>query len=121
MFKHQKIMLITALALTSFGGPTTAHAATWHKGTPKALRGDWSWQRKHIDYAGGGGQYGGYTFTKSGYVYQAQGDAPILTERVRYQNLGHGIYKIRAYRFVKAYKTKGAWKTITMPISMISI
>jgi len=47
MQKWGQIMIVALTTVTVGGAAATAHAATWHKGTPKALRGNW--QRSYRD------------------------------------------------------------------------
>lgn len=88
MFKHQKIMLITALVLTSFGGTTTAHAATWHSGTPKAIRGHWIYKKSKWIF--------GYYYVRANQIYSQDAQASSLRKhKIAYKELGHGRYKLR--------------------------
>lgn len=53
MINLKRTLLVATLALsfpltTSLTPTSTAHAATWHKGTPKILRGHWRGKKKTV-------------------------------------------------------------------------
>ena len=88
MLKRREIMLITVLALASFGGTPTAHAATWHSGTPKAIRGHWIYHKSKLIF--------GYYYVRAHQIYFQNYQAiPYRERQVAYRNLGHGRYKLR--------------------------
>ncbi|MGP4116628.1 hypothetical protein [Levilactobacillus zymae] len=104
------------LALTLVAGLTlgtaslnTAKAATWHKGTPKALRGSWIYHRKQVS------QFGQITFTASKYQRQDQGMPQTKGKHLKYRYVGHGTYKIHAYIYgAKGTGYHNGWATMTI-------
>lgn len=99
MLKRRKFMLITVLALASFGGTTTAHAATWHSGTPKAIRGHWIYHKSKLSF--------GYYYVRAHQIcFQNYQAIPYRESQVTYKNLGHGRYKLR-YMFGSPHSTFG--------------
>ncbi|OLF66254.1 hypothetical protein ADT67_12485 [Levilactobacillus brevis] len=86
------VVLVTLTLGLSVLSPVskTAQAATWHKGTPKALRGKWrvkhvptSTERLHI--------------TKSHVYYFSVG--PYYLKNVTYKKVNHNSYKVRGYEY----------------------
>ena len=102
---------VTLLAGCGLYGATlpAAHAATWHKGTPKALRGNWSW------YARGKHDPAWDTFhiAAKKMTSQGRGNPQMTYKRLRYRSLGHGKYRLRAYERANQPHVKGRWVTET--------
>lgn len=95
MLKRREIILVTALALASFSGTTTAHAAAWHSETPKDIRGHWIFKNKMI--------YGYYYVRAHQICFQNNQGIPYLETQVKYKNLGHGKYKLRyMFRYLRS-------------------
>lgn len=103
--------ILTALMVVSIGSTSlTAEAAAWHAGTPKALRGSWSW------YAAQKVDPGWDTFHISAHkmVSQGRGNPRMGYHKLRYRSLGHGKYQIRAYeRAIQPNAPKARWVTET--------
>lgn len=87
-------MAVTAMTVLLMGGTvsTTASAATWHKGTPKTLRGNWK----------------GKTFTYNGVKVRGvwvvgkktiRSESPTMPgqtwKNLRYHKVGKGVYKVK--------------------------
>ncbi|AQW20749.1 hypothetical protein PL11_001870 [Lentilactobacillus curieae] len=98
----KKTVLALLVSAGLFGGLTitsaNTEAATWHQGTPKALRGTWKTKPNRF--------FGNVVFTiRIGKNYShAMGSDPDFLNKVKYQYLGHHYYKIRGIETVYSHK-----------------
>ncbi|WP_057878191.1 hypothetical protein [Levilactobacillus paucivorans] len=92
MGKFSKIA-VTAVTVLLVGGavPTTASAASWHKGTPKALRG--SWKRSYKQ--NGAKQTIHFKVTAKSIAEYRTGWASTNLTNVKYQKVSAGTYKLK--------------------------
>ena len=86
----KRLLVFMALVLGIMGvasiSATTANAASWHKGTPAAIRHQYNYKKgQHWEY---------YAFKKSSYRYQGMGMPYIDTYKLKYKTLKHHIYEI---------------------------
>lgn len=92
-FKTLSTILITALSLTVL--PTTtapvAQAATWHRGTPKALQGKWRLGRVTTAFVH-------LKVTKTRFYFYSFGPLYYL-KNVRYRQVKPHTYQIRGYEY----------------------
>lgn len=92
MGKFSKIA-VTAMTVLLVGSavPTTASAASWHKGTPKALRG--SWKRSYSQ----NGTKGTIRFkvTAKAISQSQTGWANTSLTNIKYRKVGAGTYKLK--------------------------
>ncbi|RRK09293.1 hypothetical protein D1831_13490 [Lactiplantibacillus garii] len=80
------LSLSTAVTMTD----TTAQAATWHKGTPKVIRG--KWRVKHVST-----KVAHLKVTKSRvYLYSA---GKFYLKNVKYKKVSAKTYKVRGYEY----------------------
>lgn len=90
-----KIMKMTmaalAVLLMSSTVATTANAATWHKGTPKALRG--SWKRSYNDR--GSKITIKFRIKSKSINIDRPGWASESWSNLKYHKVGSGVYKIK--------------------------
>lgn len=88
MKKH--LLLFIALFLGMIGlvsvSTTTASAASWHKGTPTAIRHQYNYKK--------GQSWEYYSFKKSSYRYQGMGNPYIEVTKLKYKTLKHHVYEI---------------------------
>lgn len=88
MKKH--LLLFVALVLGMIGlasvSTTNASAASWHKGTPTAIRHQYTYKK------GQAWEY--YSFKKSTYRYQGMGMPYLDTYKLKYKTLKHHVYEI---------------------------
>ncbi|MTV82556.1 hypothetical protein [Secundilactobacillus folii] len=98
----KSILVTIAVAAGLAGGAvttgTSAQAATWHQGMPKALRG--VWHTKKIKF------FGGVRFTiriGKNYSHAAVTDPDVLNH-TRYRYLGHHDYKVNGYEPIYSKK-----------------
>ncbi|MDT6980188.1 hypothetical protein [Levilactobacillus zymae] len=94
-----------ALSLTS----TPTQAATWHRGTPKVLRGHWAYgvTKDHL---------AGHLHISANRIWcQQPQSTPWKGKQMTYRSLGHGKYKVRLrqWRPNMAAPTKWHWFTLT--------
>ena len=69
---------------------STANASSWHKGTPKILRG--TYQGKRYSSVEGFGYV--YEVTKKSFTSQSSNMSPIRTVNLKYKKLHHHIYRL---------------------------
>jgi len=103
------IIATTALFGLTLVAPvtTTAQAATWHRGTPKALRGKW-----RIEGVSTGILH--LRLTKSHVYFYSMGPLYYL-KNVKYKKVGSHAYKVRGYEYTHnlekntlSFRTKGS-------------
>lgn len=102
------VVLVTLVLGLSVLSPVTqtAQAASWHKGTPKALRG--KWRVKHVSTS-----TEHLHITKSHvYLYSS---GPFNLKNVKYKKIGSHTYKVRGYEYTYLnanstikFRTKGS-------------
>ncbi|MDT6979528.1 hypothetical protein [Levilactobacillus zymae] len=86
------LVALTTMALGTVS-TTTASAATWHTGTPKALRG--KFQDRHKTAAQGFATE--YTFTAKKFLWGIS-NMPLQTHsRLRYRKLGAHVYRLKGH------------------------
>lgn len=97
--KFAGLAALTTLGLAVSTPVSTAHAATWHQGTPKILRGKWrlddvSPTLVHL------------RVTKQRFYFYSMGPLYYL-KNVHYQKVGQHAYKLRGYEYThhKRYDT----------------
>ncbi|CAJ1224640.1 hypothetical protein [Lactiplantibacillus xiangfangensis] len=107
--KKFKTALIVIIAMISFVtvsslNSTTAQAATWHKGTPKVLRG--KWRIKHVST-----RVDRLKVTKKRvYLYSS---GPFHLKNIKYKKTGAHSYKVRGYEYTYLHaKTTISFKKI---------
>ena len=105
MFIIMRKSILVSLALTAslFAGvgatSTTANAASWHKGMPKALQGTWKTKYSKA--------FGTSFKLKIGKNYaHAQGLDPDYLNNTHYRYLGHHEYKVNGYEPIYSKKTR---------------
>lgn len=103
-------MLVTSIL--GIGSATPAQAATWHKGTPKAIRGSWVCHKSISSGTPGWGQRKIYANKMTN---QDQHMPKVLFTHLKYKSLGHGKYKIHCFSRIikKSYGDKGGYMTLT--------
>jgi len=89
------LTLMTVGTLGLLGGTTTAHAATWHNGTPKILRGTYVMKQKTAD---------GYrpAFTIKKHTITLKLDSPKATTtltKAKYRKTGRTTYLLKGGYF----------------------
>ncbi|RRG06765.1 MAG: hypothetical protein DUD35_14220 [Lactobacillus sp.] len=108
MYKSLKLSggLLAGLTVGIASLSTTADAATWHKGTPKVLRGNWIYHRKQVS------QWGYFHISSNKMLSDDQGMPGLTYKHLKYKSLGHEKYKIRSYSGrSKGTMVKWAWGT----------
>lgn len=99
MNKLKTTVLITVatlgLTLATPASNQIAQAATWHKGTPKALRGKWRVKGLPSDAAR-------LHITKSRVYYFSAG--PYYLKDVTYKRVSHNSYKVRGYEYTYRFQ-----------------
>jgi len=94
MKKALKAVLIAAVALTVGGaGSVTANAATWHKGTPKALRG--KYQKHRTSSAEGFGE--SITITPKKITISVSNLSGQYVSRLKYKKIGSHLYRLKGH------------------------
>lgn len=79
-------LVLGMIGLASMSTSTTASAASWHKGTPAAVRHSYIYKK---------GQYWEtYSFKRSSFRYQGMGMPYFDTYKVKYKTLKHHVYEI---------------------------
>ncbi|MCI1554363.1 MAG: hypothetical protein LKH74_10625 [Levilactobacillus sp.] len=92
MGKFSKVAMTAMLVLLVGGAvPTTASAATWHKGTPKALRGNW--KRSYNDR--GSKVTIHFRIKSKSMDISRPGWAVESWSNLKYRKVGAGTYKIK--------------------------
>lgn len=92
MSKIRKITVAVMTTLLVAGAvPTTANAATWHKGTPKALRGNW--KRSYNDR--GTKVTIHFDIKSKSMSIDRPGWASENWSNLKYQKVGSGTYKLK--------------------------
>jgi hypothetical protein len=86
----KRLLLFMASVLGIMGvasvSTTTANAASWHKGTPTAIRHQYNYKK---------GQYWEYyAFKKSTFRYQGMGMPYFDAYKLKYKTLKHHVYEI---------------------------
>ncbi|WP_024746560.1 hypothetical protein [Levilactobacillus namurensis] len=117
MFRVLAKSMIVGLAVASLGAAsiTDASAATWHKGTPKVMRGSWIYHSKELGYpAWGQRKIHAKTMTN-----HDKGMPKVAFKNITYRSVGHGKYKLRfrSHLIAKKYHEKWAWGTLTFKVS----
>lgn len=94
MIKVKTLALVALTTLTLGAVPATpASAATWHKGTPKVLRG--KYQELHKTPAQGFASE--YTFTTKKFLWGVSNMPLQSHSRLRYQKLGTHLYRLKGH------------------------
>lgn len=119
--KKLKTLILAAFTTLSVSlvaplGSQSVQAATWHKGTPKALRGTWQ-RTEHVS-----GKYGfsfksGIRFQKSHSTTLSLGD-PFVMNHLKYKKVGKTAFVLsgieylysKTYRHIKVIKHKNKIK-----------
>lgn len=83
-------LIITTLGISGLA-TNPVQAASWHKGTPKVLRGNWVYHRKQVS------QWGYYHISANKMTSDDQGMPGLTYKHLKYKSLGHGKYKIHSY------------------------
>lgn len=120
--KHVKALLLAVTASTglligvSTAGTTTAHATTWHKGTPVALRG--TWETKPVSQykfrynfilgkstlSSGGGPGDGTHLKQTAYHHKAGSRYYYVRGHEWLYTAGHDLYYYRFYKVGNKFK-----------------
>lgn len=93
--KTVKFWGLAALGALAFGlaAPVSAQAATWHRGTPKALRGKYQAVRKTAAQ----GFADEYRFTAKTFTW-AVSNMPLQRHtHLKYRSLGHHLYRLKGH------------------------
>lgn len=97
-------LAVVTLGLITPGLTISSHAATWHQGTPKGLRGNWT-RKAH---AGLGKNRFAYTegtrITKTHFSGYGLGD-PFSLNHLKYRKLGHHSYALKGKEYIYSHKT----------------
>lgn len=89
-----KLVLIALLCFVGvYEGENTVHAASWHKGTPKVLRG--TYQGKRESSAEGFGYI--YKITSKSYDFNASNWPDRKTINVKNKKLKHNVYLLKGH------------------------
>jgi len=93
MIKVGKLVMATMSALV-LGGmmPTTANAARWHSGTPKAIRGEF--QAKRTGAQGFGSRY---SITRNQFVIGISNMPTEFINHLKYQKIGNHLYRVKGH------------------------
>lgn len=96
-------MIALSLGLTlAFDSSTNVNAASWHRGTPVALRGHWKMKTHSI----GGIYYDKVSITKKMVRADYFGSMPDEFTHIRWRKLNHNTYMLHARRFIDGYNHK---------------
>ncbi|KRO04118.1 hypothetical protein IV54_GL001637 [Levilactobacillus paucivorans] len=94
MTKFGKVVFVTLAALLVGGAiPTSASAAKWHKGSPKALRGNF--QAKRTSSAEGFGA--AFTLTKSRFEMGVSNMPVQIMSHLKYKKVGKHLYRLKGH------------------------
>ncbi|WP_203638655.1 hypothetical protein [Levilactobacillus wangkuiensis] len=105
----KKVKLVTLIATTILGVSAftpliepiqTAQASSWHKGTPKAIRG--KWKMKNESYA-----LQRIHITKTHLYYYSAG--PYYLKNISYKKTGKHSYTVRGYEYTYLYKQSSVY------------
>lgn len=108
-----KTMIATALLTAGLGfgtASTSANAATWHKGTPRALRGKWKCNLHKKSYP----HWGNVKIYSNLITEQFQGDPTTYLTNVKYKAFGHYHYKLRGLAKTKSGIGHPDWESWTI-------
>ncbi|WP_125583443.1 hypothetical protein [Levilactobacillus cerevisiae] len=105
----KKVLALAVVSLSvglplAMNTPTTAHAAKWHQGTPKVLRG--TWERKVTVGKGTKWAYkawDGVKITKSGLNAYYVGD-PFVLGKIKHQKISKHDYMLRGIEMVNSLR-----------------
>ncbi|WP_054746511.1 hypothetical protein [Lentilactobacillus rapi] len=121
MKKTLLALATVALALPLFG--STTKAASWHRGTPTALRGYWKSYNRSLHHT--------FTYKITKTSAYATGFDPDYIKNTRYKYLGHHYYVINGYEPLYSKKNgptatlNGSiviiWRTLGSKVNTIAI
>ncbi|MFD1455148.1 hypothetical protein ACFQ44_05510 [Levilactobacillus lanxiensis] len=104
----KKLLALAAISLSiglplALNAPTTAHAAKWHQGTPKVLRGTWERNKR-----AGQGKYAfnaklGVKITKKGLNSYWIGD-PLVLGKMKYRKTSQHVYVLKGIEMINSLK-----------------
>ena len=104
----KKSLVMAAVSLSiglplALNAPATAHAAKWHQGTPKVLRGTWE---RRVTVGKGKSQFkatDGVKITKKGLNAYYVGD-PFVLGKIKYQKASKHIYVLKGIEMINSLK-----------------